>query len=86
LDKEVSLLRGAQQALSRGDAQGALRLLAQHQALYRKGTLAVERNGMRAIALCQSGKQAQGRVLAERFIENHPQSTLASRVRTACGR
>jgi hypothetical protein len=34
--------------------------------------------------MCASGKRAQARPLAERFLSAHPTSPLAPRVRAAC--
>lgn len=83
VDAELVLLARAQHALKRGDASGALEALARHSREHPRGALAVEREGLRAVASCES-KRTDGRALAERFIAANPQSPLVARVRGSC--
>jgi hypothetical protein len=83
VDAELALLTQAQQALKRGDANGALQALGHHAREHPHGTLTVEREGLRAVASCEA-KRADGRALAERFVAANPQSPLVARVRAAC--
>src|SRR5579859_7674902 len=61
LEGEVSLLEAADADLRRGDAEAALSRLAEHATKYPSGALVYEREGIRAIALCRSGRVAEGR-------------------------
>jgi len=83
VEAEVPLLTQAQRALERGDPNAALVALARHGRDYPHGALAVERDGLKAIASCE-GKRGDGRALAERFVASHPTSPLVARVRAAC--
>jgi len=83
VEAEVPLLTQAQRALERGDPNAALVALARHGRDYPHGALAVERDGLQAIASCE-GKRGDGRALAERFVASHPTSPLVARVRAAC--
>ena len=84
LEGELSLLENAQQALKQGDSERALAALDQHAAEHPGGALATERAGIRAVALCESGKTAEGQREARRFLSRNPKSPLAVRVRAAC--
>jgi hypothetical protein len=84
LEGEVRLLEEADADLRRGDAEAALARLNEHAARYPSGTLADEREGVRAIALCRSGRLAEGKAAADRFLAAARKSSLATRVRTAC--
>jgi hypothetical protein len=85
LEGEVLLLEGADAELRRGDTSAALARLAEHAAKYPSGVLADEREGVRAIALCRSGRLSEGKAAADRFLSPTRRSSLAARVRTACG-
>lgn len=84
LEAEARLLEQADADLRRGDPNGALLRLAEHAAKYPSGALREERQGIRAIALCRAGKE-EGKSAAERFLARSPSSSLASRIRAACG-
>jgi hypothetical protein len=84
LEGEVRLLEEADADLRRGDAEAALARLGEHASRYPSGTLADEREGVRAIALCRAGRIAEGRAAADRFLTAARKSSLATRVRTAC--
>lgn len=83
VDAELQLLATAQKALGRGDAEAALTTLAKHRREHPSGALAIERDGLHAIASCQA-KRAGSRALADRFIARHPTSPLVARVRATC--
>jgi hypothetical protein len=85
LEGEVLLLEGADAELRRGDTSAALARLAEHAAKYPSGVLADEREGVRAIALCRAGRLSEGKAAADRFLSPTRRSSLAARVRTACG-
>ena len=83
LDGEMTLLTEAQRFLKQGRPDAALQTLARHASAFPRGTLAVEREGLRAVATCEA-KRPEGRTLGTRFLSNNPSSTLAARVRAAC--
>lgn len=84
LVRETELLRQAEASLRTDDAAGALDVLAEHAREFPRSRLAVERGALRVIALCRSGKQAQGRgeaVVLERHAASRP---YRERIRRAC--
>jgi RNA polymerase sigma-70 factor (ECF subfamily) len=83
LEEELSLIGHAQDALNSGRAASALALLDKHAALYPKGQLAEEREGMRVLANCSLGRP-EARRKADQFLRSRPQSPLATRIRKAC--
>jgi hypothetical protein len=83
---EVSLLRSALTSLRDDDAARALSLLADHAARYPSGTFTTERRGLRVLALCAAGLQAEGRREQSAFLREAGSSPIAARVRTACGK
>jgi hypothetical protein len=85
IEGEVHLLEDADAALRRGDGAGALVKLNEHASKFPGGALRQEREGMTVVALCQAGRQAEGRAAAERFLSRSSKSALASRIRAACG-
>jgi hypothetical protein len=85
LEGEARLLEQADADLRRGDPSSALGRLAEHAAKYPDGALREEREGVRVMALCRAGRVAEGRAAAERFFARAPRSTLAARIRAACG-
>lgn len=82
-DAELALMQKAQAALGAGDAQGALVFLAEHAKNFPSGALSEERQGMRVLALCALGR-SDARAAAESFLGAHPQSPLATRIRSSC--
>lgn len=85
LEGEMRLISEAQKALGQGAPARASSLLDEHAALYPRGTFAVERSGLTAIALCQAGRGVEGKSRAQRFVTRHPNSPLVQRVRSSCG-
>jgi hypothetical protein len=83
-DSELALLTDAQRALKQGDSERALAALDQHKSEHPDGALARERAGIRAVALCESGRIEEGKREARRFLSRNPKSPLAGRVRAAC--
>ncbi len=83
VEAELALLTQAQRALERGDASGALTVLGRHGREHPRGALAVEREGLRAIASCEA-KRSDGPALAQRFVAQNPTSPLVARVKGAC--
>lgn len=84
LQEEVALIGAVKSALDRGRPADAIRRLDEHARLFSTGELSLERRGYRAIALCELGKDIQGRGAGRTFVKAHPNATLAGRVREAC--
>jgi hypothetical protein len=85
LEGEARLLEQADADLRRGDPHAALARLGEHAARYPAGALREEREGVRVVALCRAGREAEGKLAAERFLARSPRSALATRIRAACG-
>jgi hypothetical protein len=84
LAAEAALLQRAAIALRRGDHAAALSLAGQHAARFPHSALDLERDALRAMALCQSGRLADGSALARQVARRAPSLPLASRVRRSC--
>ncbi len=84
LAAEAALLQRAALALRRGDHAAALSLASQHAARFPHSELDLERDALRAMALCQSGRLADGAALARQVARRAPSLPLASRVRRSC--
>lgn len=82
--EEVALIGAVKNALDRGRPADAMRRLDEHARLFSAGELSLERRGYRAIALCELGKDTQGRGAGRTFVKSHPNATLVGRVREAC--
>src|SRR3954468_6351086 len=85
LAHELSSLDAARGLLARGDARGALARLDAYWHAYPHGRLGLEAEGLRIDALDESGHRDAARVRAEAFLQHHPHSVLAARVRTRLG-
>jgi hypothetical protein len=83
LAAETELLARAEAALATGDAATALALAADHARNHPKGQLALERDAIAAAAACVGG-HTDARAAALRFVERHPDSAAAAKVRTRC--
>ena len=84
MQTEIQLLSFAQGALRDRDYDRALSLLADHASRFPNGVLALERDAVRAITLCSSGRVATGRDAAEALAARVEGTPLASRVEGAC--
>jgi outer membrane protein assembly factor BamD (BamD/ComL family) len=84
LSEEIAIMRLAQAALAAGDAPTALSKLAEHESKFPQGALAEERLAAQVFALCGSSRTVEGQAKARKFLEQHPSSPLAARVKTAC--
>jgi hypothetical protein len=80
---ELALVERIHVAMRNGDPAEALALCAEHERRWPRGTFAQEREGVRAIASCESRTTAAGR-LARAFLARYPHATLAPRVTAAC--
>jgi len=85
LAHELSSLDAARGSLARGDASGALARLDAYGRAYPHGRLGLEAEVLRIDALDESGRTDAARARAEAFLQHHPHSVLAARVRTRLG-
>jgi hypothetical protein len=81
---ELALIEAAQQSLQRTQPSRALGQLEQHARSYPRGLLASEREALRAIALCEAGRGAEGRKVRDLFLARAGSTPIAERVRKAC--
>ena len=85
LAHELSSLDAARGLLARGDASGALARLDAYGRAYPHGRLGLEAEVLRIDALDESGRSDVARARAQAFLQHHPHSVLAARVRTRLG-
>lgn len=85
LAHELSSLDAARGLLAQGDATGALARLDAYWRAYPHGRLGLEAEVLRIDALDGSGRSDAARARAEAFLQHHPHSVLAARVRTRLG-
>lgn len=83
LTRETRMMQRLRQ-LVRDDAPGALDLIARADQEFPSGSFAVERQGYRAMALCNAGRDREGRGAAQLFLRDHGQAGLADQVRQIC--
>jgi hypothetical protein len=85
LAHELSSIDAARGMLARGDAVGALARLDSYGRAYPHGRLSLEAEVLRIDALDESGRGDAARARAAAFLQRHPHSVLAARVRTRLG-
>jgi hypothetical protein len=85
LAAELSALDAARSSLNAGDPKAALVALDAYARNFPHGKLAIEAEVLRIDAMAKSGQTAAARGRAEAFIKRHPDSVLASRVRSSVG-
>jgi hypothetical protein len=85
LADEVRALDGARTALAGGNARECLEKLDGYRAEFPRGVLGLEATVLRIEALAASGARTQARDLGTRFLESHPDSAHAARVRSVIG-
>ncbi|WP_437721151.1 hypothetical protein [Sorangium sp. So ce861] len=81
LKAELSALDAARSTLASGNAQGALTLLDAYSKEHPRGRLGLEAEVLRIDALAKSGRLDAASQRAKAFLQRHPNSVLASRVR-----
>lgn len=84
LGEEVAAVAAANRAMQDGDPERALRILEENRALLRDGALREESAVARILALCRAGNTEQASREAAQFLQAHPASPLAGRVRSSC--
>jgi hypothetical protein len=82
--EEIALLAKIQAALRVDDTPLALSLVDEHARRFPNGALAPEREGARVLARCSRSATPQRQALGRVYLEDHPRSPLAARVRAAC--
>jgi hypothetical protein len=85
LTAELAALDSARTSLSHGDPAGALAALDGYAHDFPRGRLKLEAEVLRIGALAKSGQTDAARKRAEVFLRLHPDSVLASRVRSYAG-
>jgi hypothetical protein len=85
LAAELSALDAARGSLSAGDPKAALSALDAYARNFPRGRLGIEAEVLRIDALAKSGQTTLARSRAAAFIKRHPDSVLASRVRSSVG-
>jgi len=83
LAAELALVDGARAALRAGRAQQALRLLDRRDAEHPRGAFAIESTVLRIEALSRVGERSRAIALGGQFLDRHPNSPLAQRVRAS---
>lgn len=86
LGEELELLHAAQAAWRGGDASGALTLVREHEARWRRSQLAQERSALRILALCDLGRVDEARRLGRRFLQSASASPSRRSVEESCAR
>ncbi len=83
LRAEVALMDRARAALDRGDANALWSMMDEHARRFPDGALREEREAWRAVAACRL-THANAAARATRFLDAHPRSAQAAKVRRAC--
>jgi hypothetical protein len=82
---ERALLDRARSAFARGDHEASLAALEEHEARYRAGILAEEREALAVRTLAALGRTAQARERGQRFVARYPGSLMRPAVEAAMG-
>jgi hypothetical protein len=82
VDVEAPLISAAVRALSNGDADRALEILATHRRRFPDGVMGEDREAVRIFALCRAGRDATA--LRAEFLRRWPSSPHEPKVRDAC--
>lgn len=85
LTAELAALDAARTSLGHADSAGALAALDSYAREFPRGRLKLEAEVLRIGALAKSGQTDAARKRAEAFLKLHPDSVLASRVRSYAG-
>lgn len=81
---EAELVRRIVDALDRGAFADVLRLAAEHHTTFAGGTLAPEAQALRILALCELGRDREGRGEATLFLRDHPRTPYNARIERTC--
>jgi hypothetical protein len=83
---ELDLLHRAQAAWRSGQARSALGLLDEHRARFPRSALGVERDALRALSLCELGRDGEAKALARKVLAREPRSPLRAALQQSCAR
>jgi hypothetical protein len=86
VEDELTLLRRAKARIAANDPQGALETLDAYAKAYPKGTFGEEAAALRVEAFVATGDRARAQSAADAFLERHPESPYAQRIRSAVSR
>ncbi len=78
---ELVMLEQARAALSGGNGNTALQVLARYGERYPRGSMRLEAEVLKVEALAASGRSAEAARLADRLLARNPKSVVASRLR-----
>jgi hypothetical protein len=81
---EIALVTSMQQALRAGQASQVLALASEHARRFPSGAMAQEREGARAIALCQLSAPPERRAIFDDFSKRFASSPYTARAKAAC--
>lgn len=84
LSADLRRFKAAKQAQDSGASRQALLLLDSYAEDFPQGAFRRESQVLRAQALCALGRAVDAEKLRDRFLETHPASPLASRMRAVC--
>lgn len=84
LAEELAIVRAVNDSLAGGGAEQALARLDDYHRRFPAGALREEAAALRAVALCAAGREG-GASAAATFLQAHPGSLSAERVRRSCG-
>jgi hypothetical protein len=78
---EIALIDSARSALRAGDDERAENLSVDYETKFPRGTFSEEAEAIRITALSQNGDAAKAKLLGAGFLQAHPSSAYASRIR-----
>lgn len=84
LGTEIELLHAAQAAWRDGSAHDALKLVREHGARFPRSSLALERDALQVLALCQLGQKPEASALAQRWLKRAGRSPLRAAIEQSC--
>jgi hypothetical protein len=84
LATELELLHAAQAAWRARDAREALALVKAHRARYPRSQLALERDAIHVLSLCELGRKDEARALGRALIARAPNSPLRASIEQSC--
>jgi hypothetical protein len=82
LSEQIATIDAARHALSSGDDAHAETLATDYESKFPHGTFVEEAEAIRITALSQNGDMAKARILGAAFLQAHPSSSYAPRIKT----
>jgi hypothetical protein len=84
LNRELDLLHEAQSAWRARDASGALSILDEHERRYPRSELRLERGTLRALSLCELGREREANKVSRELRRAAPNSPLRAALEESC--